>query len=286
MEGMSRIYMEGMSRGQLAFESKQLGRDLTLANEKVKRLREMMTMTGRSAHVVANSLDEQLVLAEAKQAAVLAQMNAIRTELVLRTSFGTVKKRAAADEKAKAVQAIVVAQRNVVVANDALLKARSRQRAISRERRLHAVDGLTPQQREKARQVRNARSDAAANLRSKAREAVRLEAKKKADADKAAVVAWWAANEEKVSPYQTPINPPPEHSLFGPDSDEEKVSPYRAPVGRPPRYGLFEDDPDDEVNGGRMKRKTRRRKAKKSKNIHRKKSKGTRKKRRTRKGRR
>ena len=65
MEGMSRIYMEGMSRGQLAFESKQLGRDLTLANEKVKRLREMMTMTGRSAHVVANSLDEQLVLAEA-----------------------------------------------------------------------------------------------------------------------------------------------------------------------------------------------------------------------------
>lgn len=118
------------------------------------------------------------------------------------------------------------------------------------------------------------------------READADKAKKKADADKAAVVAWWAADEEKVSPHRSSVGPPPEHSLFGPESDEEKVSPHRSSVGRPPRYGLFEDDPDDEVNGGRRKRKTRRHKAKKSKNIHRKKSKGTRKKRRTRKGRR
>lgn len=148
------------------------------------------------------------------------------------------------------------------VANEALKEARS-----------HEL-----RQRDKARQA-----SMAAHL---AMSAANRVAKKKREMDKAAVVAWWAANEEKVSPYQTPINPPPEHSLFGPDSDEEKVSPHRSSVGRPPRYGLFEDDPDDEVNGGRRKRKTRRHKAKKSKNIHRKKSKGTRKKRRTRKGRR
>ena len=111
-------------------------------------------------------------------------------------------------------------------------------------------------------------------------------AKKKADADKAAVVAWWAADEEKVSPPRSSVGPPPKYSLFGPESDEEKVSTPRSSVGPPPKHSLFGPESDEDVDGGRMKRKTHRRKAKKSNSIHRKKSKGTRKKRRTRKGRR